>query len=87
MGETITVKVRPSNGILFDVEFDPECTVFQLKEKVGEKMAGASATLLKLVYSGRILKDEDICNTYSKWKRFGWGRQKGNPFMVPTCFD
>ncbi|KAI8342118.1 hypothetical protein BC941DRAFT_415412 [Chlamydoabsidia padenii] len=64
MGETITVKIRPSTGILFDVEFDPDCTVFQLKEKVGDKMAGTSAKLLKLVYSGRILKDEDTCSSY-----------------------
>ncbi|CAO3591034.1 unnamed protein product [Absidia cylindrospora] len=64
MGETITIKVRPSNGVLFNVQFDPDCTVFQLKEKVGEKMDGTSASLLKLVYSGGILKDDDICSSY-----------------------
>ncbi|KAI8145240.1 hypothetical protein BJV82DRAFT_649115 [Fennellomyces sp. T-0311] len=65
MGNPITVKIRPSNGDLFDVEFDPESTTIrQLKKLVGDKMDGADPTELRLVYSGRILKDDDNCTEY-----------------------
>ncbi|KAI9304934.1 hypothetical protein BJ944DRAFT_240111 [Cunninghamella echinulata] len=64
MGELINIKVRPSTGKLLDVELDLEWTVYQLKEKIGEKMDGVPASQLKLVYSGRILKDDESCSSY-----------------------
>ncbi|CDH54152.1 ubiquitin-like protein [Lichtheimia corymbifera JMRC:FSU:9682] len=64
MGNPITVQIRPSNGQVFQVEFDPEnTTVKQLKEIIAEKRNGVNADSLKLVYSGRILKDDDLCTT------------------------
>lgn len=66
MGNPITVQIRPSNGQVFQVEFDPETTtVKQLKEIIAEKRNGVNADSLKLVYSGRILKDDDLCSTCS----------------------
>lgn len=70
MGELINIKVRPSTGKLLDVELDLDWTVYQLKEKIGEKMDGVPASQLKLVYSGRILKDDESCGSYSKYQSF-----------------
>lgn len=70
MGNPITVQIRPSNGQVFQVEFDPEnTTVKQLKEIIAEKRNGVNADSLKLVYSGRILKDDDLCTTCSTFNQ------------------
>ena len=70
MGNPITVQIRPSNGQVFQVEFDLETTtVKQLKEIIAEKRNGVNADSLKLVYSGRILKDDDLCSTCSTFNQ------------------
>lgn len=67
MSDSITVKIRPSSGKLFDVEFVPETTtVAQLKQKVSEKLDGVEPQDIRLVFSGRILKDDSLCNEFSK---------------------
>ncbi|KAG1081119.1 hypothetical protein G6F42_023072 [Rhizopus arrhizus] len=56
----ITVNVRPSTGQIFQITFNPEeTTVETLKVLIGEKMGNIDASSLKLVFSGRILKNED----------------------------
>ncbi|KAI9007572.1 hypothetical protein CLU79DRAFT_778176 [Phycomyces nitens] len=61
----ITVKIKPFTGDVLQVELDPESTtVVQFKSTIGQKMGGLEAIDIKLVYSGRILKDEDSCSTY-----------------------
>ncbi|KAG0163297.1 Ubiquilin-3, partial [Apophysomyces sp. BC1034] len=66
MSNPITVKIRPSSGVVFNVEFDPESTsVLQLKEKISESLDGQQATQMRLVYSGRILNDDDLCSSYA----------------------
>lgn len=60
---SVSVNVRPSTGQIFQVEFDTESTTVQgLKEIIGEKMGNIEASTLKLVFSGRILKNEDLCS-------------------------
>lgn len=64
----ITINIRPSTGQLFQVELDTDSTTVQgLKEIIGQKMGNVDATTLKLVFSGRILKDEDLCHDCSKF--------------------
>ncbi|KAI8060266.1 hypothetical protein BC940DRAFT_312411 [Gongronella butleri] len=64
MSDLLTLKVRPSTGRLFDVSVALDATILQLKEAVGQKMeAGVPASQLKLVHSGRILKDDDTCSS------------------------
>lgn len=77
MGNPITVQIRPSNGQVFQVEFDPETTtVKQLKEIIAEKRNGVNADSLKLVYSGRILKDDDLCSTCSTFIQGQYGDEE-----------
>ncbi|KAI9365852.1 hypothetical protein BD770DRAFT_417555 [Pilaira anomala] len=59
----ITINVRPSTGQLFQVEFDSDSTTVEgLKQLIAEKMENIEPANLKLVFSGRILKNEDICS-------------------------
>ncbi|CAG8470994.1 5446_t:CDS:10 [Ambispora leptoticha] len=61
---SIVVSFRPSNGKLFDCSFDPsQMTVLQLKEKLARE-TNIPADSMRLVYSGRILKDEDMVDSY-----------------------
>ncbi|CAG8654848.1 1617_t:CDS:10 [Acaulospora morrowiae] len=61
---SINVKFRLSTGDIFDYRFDPEqLTVQQLKEKLAPHTT-TSANNMRLVYSGKILKDEDLVDSY-----------------------
>ncbi|CAG8447474.1 11001_t:CDS:10 [Ambispora gerdemannii] len=61
---SIVVSFRPSTGKLFDCSFDPtQMTVRQLKEKLARETS-IPADSMRLVYSGRILKDEDMVDSY-----------------------
>ncbi|GET03330.1 ubiquitin domain-containing protein DSK2b-like isoform X1 [Rhizophagus clarus] len=60
----INVKFRPSNGDGFDYSFDPgQLTVRQLKEELVLHTT-IPADNMRLVYSGRVLKDEDMVDLY-----------------------
>ncbi|KAH8549552.1 hypothetical protein BGW37DRAFT_535063 [Umbelopsis sp. PMI_123] len=68
----ITVKIRSSIGSTFELQIQPDAlTVSDLKELLTQHFAGTTATDLRLVYSGRILKDPDMVSTYSKllWRQ------------------
>lgn len=68
----ITINVRPSTGQIFKVDLDTESTTVQaLKEIIGQKMGNIEAANLKLVFSGRILKNEDLCSDCSKFFKNG----------------
>lgn len=57
---SVNINIRPSTGQIFQVDVDTETTTTQgLKEIIGEKM-NVEASNLKLVFSGRILKNEDL---------------------------
>lgn len=61
----ITVKIRSSVGSTFELQIDPDgLTVGDLKQLLTDHIAGATAADLRLVYSGRILKDPDTLSTY-----------------------
>lgn len=64
----ITINVRPSTGQLFQVDLDSDSTTVEsLKQLIAEKMGNIEAANLKLVFSGRILKNEDLCSQCSKF--------------------
>lgn len=63
----ISINVRPSTGRTFKVQVDTEeTTVLRLKDIIATSMGDVSSNDLKLVFSGRILKNEDKCSDYSK---------------------
>ncbi|EFN59207.1 hypothetical protein CHLNCDRAFT_15743, partial [Chlorella variabilis] len=60
----ITVKIKQvTGGDTLEVETEPEVTIGELKEKVGEKL-DAEATAIKLIYRGQILKDAQTVESY-----------------------
>ncbi|PKY26039.1 hypothetical protein RhiirB3_337141 [Rhizophagus irregularis] len=64
--KSINVKFRPSNGDGFDYSFDPgQLTVRQLKEELVLHTT-IPADNMRLVYSGRVLKDEDMVDLYGE---------------------
>ena len=61
----VVVKFR-STGKDFDYNFDPaQLTVRQLKERLTTQTS-IPADSMRLVYSGRVLKDEDTVELYGK---------------------
>ncbi|CAO3666694.1 unnamed protein product [Umbelopsis vinacea] len=61
----ITVKIRSSTGSTFELQMEPEAlTVYELKELLTKSLPGTTAANLRLVYSGRILKDPDMVSSY-----------------------
>ena len=63
---SINVKFRPSAGDGFVYSFDPgQLTVRQLKERLVSHTT-IPADSMRLVYSGRVLKDEDMVDLYGE---------------------
>ncbi|KAG0296245.1 hypothetical protein BGZ98_001052 [Dissophora globulifera] len=60
--QAIILTIRPSSGSTFTTAISTDSTVFQLKEKLATSDLPASA--IRLVYSGRVLKDEDQLAVY-----------------------
>jgi ubiquilin len=64
---SVNINIRPSTGQIFQVDVDTETTTTQgLKEIIGQKM-NVEAANLKLVFSGRILKNEDLISDCSEF--------------------
>ncbi|KAF9920545.1 hypothetical protein BGZ65_011169, partial [Modicella reniformis] len=61
--QAIVLTIRPSSGSTFTIAISTDSTVLQLKEKLAT--ADLPASSIRLVYSGRVLKDEDQLSTYS----------------------
>lgn len=73
----ITVKIRSSTGSTFELQMEPEAlTVYELKELLTKSLPGTTAADLRLVYSGRILKDPDMVSSYSKLQSLLLFKQK-----------
>lgn len=68
-----TVHVRCSNGNKFSVEVDLGTTVGALKGLLVEK-SEIPADQQRLIYKGRVLKDDNLLNGYG---REGKGREGG----------
>ncbi|KAF9984639.1 Ubiquilin-4 [Mortierella antarctica] len=61
--QAIVLTIRPSSGSTFTTAISTDSTVLQLKEKLATADLPASA--IRLVYSGRVLKDDDQLSVYS----------------------
>lgn len=62
--QAIVLTIRPSSGSTFTTAISIESTVLQLKEKLATPDLPVAS--IRLVYSGRVLKDEDQLSTYCK---------------------
>ncbi|KAG0369230.1 hypothetical protein BC939DRAFT_130766 [Gamsiella multidivaricata] len=61
--QAILLTIRPSSGSTFTTAISTDSTVLQLKEKLATTDLPAAS--IRLVYSGRVLKDEDQLSVYS----------------------
>ncbi|KAF9194869.1 Ubiquilin-4 [Haplosporangium sp. Z 767] len=61
--KAIVLTIRPSSGSTFTTAITTDSTVLQLKEKLATAELPSSS--IRLVYSGRVLKDEDQLSVYS----------------------
>ena len=57
-GEKIKLFVRQSSGDQFDVEVDAKISIADLKLACEEKQGGMKAGEMRLIFKGKILKDE-----------------------------
>lgn len=62
--QAIVLTIRPSSGSTFTTAISTDSTVLQLKEKLAT--ADLPAASIRLVYSGRVLKDDDQLSVYCK---------------------
>ena len=72
--QAIVLTIRPSSGATFTVAISTDSTVLALKEKLAT--ADLPAASIRLVYSGRVLKDEDQLSVYCRC-----------PFTAPLLFS
>ena len=63
--QAIVLTIRPSSGSTFTTAISTDSTVLQLKEKLAT--ADLPAAAIRLVYSGRVLKDDDQLSVYCKF--------------------
>ncbi|KAG0024335.1 hypothetical protein BGZ82_010490 [Podila clonocystis] len=61
--QAIVLTIRPSSGSTFTTAITTDSTVLQLKEKLATPELPAPS--IRLVYSGRVLKDDDQLSFYS----------------------
>ena len=65
VGDGATVHIRSSNGSKFSVQTDLESTVGSFKAVIAEK-SDVPAEQQRLIYKGRILKDEQTLASYGE---------------------
>lgn len=58
------VLVKPVKGAKFEVEFDPDILVKELKEQIGKIKTDMPADLQKLIHFGKIMDDEKSVKDY-----------------------
>lgn len=63
-GEKIKVVVRQSSGDQFEVEVATKATVKELKEACAAKQTAIGADEMRLIFKGKILKDEMTLEDY-----------------------
>ena len=64
MQAKIKISIKQSSGDTFDVEVAPEATVLDLKTECATKMESMKAEEMRLIYKGKILKDEQTLDSY-----------------------
>ncbi|KAJ3270301.1 hypothetical protein HK104_004947, partial [Borealophlyctis nickersoniae] len=61
----ITVKIKCSNESAFSVTIEPTATVAELKAEIVKVSPGeAGSTPPRLIFSGKVLKDDEVLSTY-----------------------
>ncbi|KAM7510845.1 hypothetical protein LguiB_009720 [Lonicera macranthoides] len=73
-GGAVTVNVRCSNGSKFSVQIRLESTVGSFKSVLAQN-CDIPAEQQRLIYKGRILKDDQSLESYGEIKRRGGGDQ------------
>lgn len=63
---TAVVHIRHSNGNKFTVDVDLSSTVLALKGLLVER-SEIPADQQRLIYKGRVLKDDNTLNSYGQW--------------------
>lgn len=62
------VNVRCSDGSLLSVNVESDATILNIKEKIHAQLADTPPSAQKIVYKGRILKDEDTLAGLSEFR-------------------
>lgn len=64
--EMISIKIKGSNEAAFSMTISPTALVSELKAKILEEQKDSSATAssLRLIFAGRVLKDEETLDKY-----------------------
>jgi|TARA_B110001450_G_C17493020_1_gene429174 ubiquilin len=60
----IKIVVRQSSGDQFDIEIGAKATVMELKEECAKKQEAMAAGEMRLIFKGKILKDEMTLDEY-----------------------
>jgi ubiquilin len=60
----IKITIRQSSGDQFEVEIGPKATVEELKKACAEKQTAIAAEEMRLIFKGKILKDEMTLDEY-----------------------
>lgn len=68
-GEAVAVNIRCSNGTKFSVKTSLDSTVESFKELVAQS-SDVPANQQRLIYKGRILKDDQTLLSYGNLQRF-----------------
>lgn len=65
---SVNINIKCSNEVKLAVSVDPTETVKSLKEKIEEKLKESAiptpAASQRLIYSGRVMKDEEVLSIY-----------------------
>ncbi|KAJ2286257.1 hypothetical protein IWW55_007024, partial [Coemansia sp. RSA 2706] len=60
----VSINIKSSGDSKITVEVELEQTVQRLKEQISEQLAETPANCQRLIYAGKILKDEEKLATY-----------------------
>ncbi|KAK6464972.1 hypothetical protein DFJ63DRAFT_91 [Scheffersomyces coipomensis] len=63
MSDSISITIKSSGDNKYELTIDPSITVLQLKEQISEK-ADIPADRQRLIYSGKVLKDNETVASY-----------------------
>ncbi|KAG7664826.1 uncharacterized protein J8A68_001643 [[Candida] subhashii] len=64
MSDTITITIKSTGDKKYEVTFDPSITVLELKELIAQQAPDIPASRQRLIYSGKVLKDNETVSSY-----------------------
>ena len=68
--EDMTINIKTTKGAKDQVTVSGTATVKQLKEAIAEKLPGSPVECQRLIYKGRVMKDDKECTFYGKFSIF-----------------